>query len=33
MAAVQQRVARLGDLHRPVLEDAQSLEKALKALR
>ncbi len=33
MAAVQQRVARLGDLHRPVLEDAQSLGKALKALR
>ena len=33
MAAVQARVARLGDLHRPVLEDAQSLGKALKALR
>ena len=33
MAEVQQRVLRLGDLHRPVLEDAQSLGKALKALR
>jgi bifunctional non-homologous end joining protein LigD len=33
MAEVQRRVARLGDLHRPVLEDAQSLGKALKALR
>jgi bifunctional non-homologous end joining protein LigD len=33
MAEVQQRVRRLGDLHRPVLEDAQSLGKALKALR
>ena len=33
MEAVQQRVARLGDLHKPVLEDAQSLGKALKALR
>ncbi len=33
MDVVHQRVARLGDLHRPVLEDAQSLGKALKALR
>jgi bifunctional non-homologous end joining protein LigD len=33
MEVVHQRVARLGDLHRPVLEDAQSLGKALKALR
>jgi bifunctional non-homologous end joining protein LigD len=32
METVRQRVARLGDLHRPVLEDAQSLGKALKAL-
>ena len=32
MEVVHQRVARLGDLHRPVLEDAQSLGKALKAL-
>jgi bifunctional non-homologous end joining protein LigD len=33
MRAVYERVQRLGDLHRPVLEDAQSLGKALKALR
>jgi bifunctional non-homologous end joining protein LigD len=33
MDAVHQRVARLGDLHAPVLEDAQALGKALKALR
>ncbi|MEO9176738.1 MAG: DNA ligase D [Gaiellales bacterium] len=33
MDVVHQRVARLGDLHRPVLEDAQSLGKALRALR
>jgi bifunctional non-homologous end joining protein LigD len=32
MDVVHQRVARLGDLHRPVLEDGQSITRALKHL-
>jgi bifunctional non-homologous end joining protein LigD len=32
MDVVHQRVARLGDLHRPVLEDGQSITKALRQL-